>query len=129
MGFLAHRRGVGKGSAGARWLSEVGCAGKRLSGLGSSPSRALGEHVLHGIVAVPLEVVRCGEEVVADPIPPRVEGGKMLLRHGFRVARGRVAADLARKAHQHADGQHRRQLVPPPLGMAEVGNPLHRLQQ
>ena len=69
------------------------------------------------------------DEAVADPIPPRVEGGKMLLRHGSRVARSRVAADLARKARQHADGQHRRQLVPPPLGMAEVGDPLQRLQQ
>ena len=69
------------------------------------------------------------DEAVADPIPPRFEGGKMFLRHGFRVARGRIAADLARKARQHADGQHCRQLVPPPLGMAEVGNPLQRLQQ
>ena len=38
MGFLAHRRGVGKGLVGV--LSEVGFAGKRLSGMGSSlPSR------------------------------------------------------------------------------------------
>ena len=83
MELLAHRRGVGKGLAGVRWFSEVDCAGKWLSGMGSSLSRTFGEHVLHGIVAVPLEVVGCGEDgcegevaeggVFAGPWPVRIK--------------------------------------------------------
>ncbi len=64
MGLLPHRRGVGKGLAGARWLAETGCAGKRLSGLGSSLSRTSGEPVLQGIDLVPLEVVSCRGDAV-----------------------------------------------------------------
>ena len=64
MGLPAHRRGVGKGLAGVRWLSEADCVGKRLSALGSSRSRTFGGHVLQGIVAVPLELVGCGRGAV-----------------------------------------------------------------
>ena len=39
-------------------------AGKRLSGMGSSLTWTFGEHVLQGIVAVPLEVVGCGGDAV-----------------------------------------------------------------
>ena len=64
MGLPAHRRGVGKRLAGARWLAEAGCAGKRLSGLGSGLSRTFGEHVLQGIFAVPPGGVGCGGDAV-----------------------------------------------------------------
>ena len=84
MGLLAYRRGVGKGWADARWLAEAGCAGKRPSGLGSSPSRASGEPVLQGIVAVPHEVVGCGGDVVeaggADDCEGEIAEGSVVCR-------------------------------------------------
>ena len=84
MEFLAHGRGVGNGLAGARWLSEVGCAGKRLSEMGSSLTWAFGEHVLQGIVAVPLEVVGCGGDAVEacseDDCEGKVAEGSVVCR-------------------------------------------------
>ena len=58
------RNDAGKGLAGARWLSGVGFVGKRFSGMGSSLTWTFGEHVLQGVVPVPLEMVGCGGDAV-----------------------------------------------------------------
>ena len=68
-------------------------------------------------------------EAPAEALPPCTRRRKVLLRHALRVARGRVATDLARQPRQHPNGQHRRQLVPPPQGLAEVRHPLQLLQK
>ena len=69
------------------------------------------------------------DEAAAEALPPRFQRSKMLLRHALREARGRVASDLARQPRQHANGQHRGQLVPPPPGVAENRHLSQLLQQ
>ena len=85
------RTGAGKGLAGARWLSEVGLAGKRLSGMGSSLTWTFGEHVLQDVVPVPLEVVGCGGDAVEAGGEDNCEG---------EVAEGGVVCRAVAGAHQ-----------------------------
>ena len=114
MELPAHRRGVGKGLAGARWLAETGCAGKRLSELGASLLRAFGEHVLQGIVAVALEVAGCGG-ARSKPAVRMIARGRSLkavwfalplagAQHPGVLPKGGIAPAKASSWRENADG-------------------------
>ena len=53
---------------------------------------------------------------------PRFQGFQMLLRHHGRVSRSRIAANLAGKARENADREHRPELVLAALAATEVGD-------